>query len=249
MRRRSSFIVRRSGALALVLAAMFCLTGGERASTQASIEDLIARNIEAKGGLARLRAILTIKLTGTQSMQGTNAAVKIYTKRPNFVRQETVINGKLVTSGFDGQTAWMHNPFVGTEPMVMSGPQAELIREQSNFDGPLVDYKNQGYMIAMQEMESAGDRSLIHLRLTSRTGQVSHMFLDAVTYLEARLRTEAGPTILDQEFSDYRDVEGVKMPFLLRTFANGALQGELKLQKIEVNTPMDDALFRVGKAY
>lgn len=228
---------------------MFCLTGAERAATQTSIEDLIARNIEAKGGLARLKAIQTIRQTGTQSMQGMNAAVKIYTKRPNLVRQETLVNGKLVTNAFDGQTAWMHNPFVGAEPMVMSGPQAELIREQSNFDGPLVDHKSQGYTIAMQGMESSGDRSLIHLRLTSRTGQVSHMFLDAVTYLEARLRTEAGPMILDQEFSDYRDVEGVKMPFLLRTLANGALQVELKLQKIEFNTPMDDNLFRVGKVY
>jgi hypothetical protein len=51
----------------------------------------------------------------------------------------------------------------------------------------------------------------------------------------------------DQELSDYRDQDGIKVPFLVRTLMNGVLQSELKVQTVEFNVTLDDALFRVPK--
>lgn len=243
----SSSVIHRLGAVALAAAICRAATGFAAPAPQTSIDDLIARNIAAKGGLARIQAITTIKQTGTLSMQGKPAPVTFYLKRPNMVRQETVVDGNRVVNAFDGTTAWIVNPFVGPRAMVLAGPQAESIREQSSFDGPLVNYKSQGYTISMEGMESAGDRLLIHLRLTSRSQQVSHVYLDANSFLEARIRSEADRLILDQEFSDYRDVEGVKVAFSLRTVVNGVTQSEMTLQTVEFNTPMADELFRVPK--
>ena len=129
---------RRVGALAL--AAICCVAAAGRGAPQATVDELVAKNLEAKGGLKRLRAVLSIKQTALLSMMGTQASMTIYSKRPNLVRQETKVAGQFVINGFDGVTPWIVNPLAGPpRPIVVSGPQADMIREQSEFDGPLVE--------------------------------------------------------------------------------------------------------------
>lgn len=230
----------------LVTAALLCLAGVRADATQ-SVDQIVQKNIEAKGGLERLKAIQTIKQTATLSMQGTEAAVTMYSKRPNMTRQEISVNGQLVVSAFDGLTPWILNPNVSPKAVVVTGPQAALIKQQSNFDSQLMDYKALGLTVAMSGFEMMGDRRVVHLRLTSPDGQRSDLYLDAETYLEARLTTQTGPVRLDQEISDYREHDGVKVPFLIRTLTNSVLQSELKVQKVEFNVKVDDALFKVPK--
>ena len=123
-----------------------------------------------------------------------------------------------------------------------------MIREQSAFDGPLVDYKNQGVTIELVlGTEMMGDQKLIHLKLTSRTQQVSHLYLDAVTFLDAKMTIDTAQMKLDQQFWDYREQDGIKVPFLVRTIANGVLQSEMKLQSVEFNAPIDEAVFKMPK--
>ena len=238
----------RSGAFAL--AAVFSLThvvAAGQTAPQATVDELVAKNIEAKGGAARLKALTTVKQTSTQVMQGQTIAVTTYAKRPNWTRTELNVGGKMVINGFDGVVAWIVNPLAGlTTPVLVSGPQADMIREQPGIVGALVDYKGQGYTIAVEGMEESGDRNLIHLRLT-RKKQVSHVYLDAMTFLEAKIANESDQFKLEQEFSDYRDVDGVKWPFQIRMLANGVMQSEIKVLTVEFNTPIDDATFRVPK--
>ena len=236
----------RSGAIAL--AAVFSLVGAGGAAPQATVDELVAKNIEAKGGLEKLKAVTTVKQTSSQSMQGQTLAVTTYAKRPNWTRTEINVGGKLVINGFDGNLAWIINPLAGlTTPVLVSGPQADMIREQPGIVGALVDYKGQGFTVAVEGMEMAGERNLIHLKLTSRKKVITHVYLDATTFLESKISSEADQFKLEQEFSDYRDVDGVKWPFLIRMVANGVVQSEIKVLTVEFNTPIDDAKFRVPK--
>jgi len=223
-----------------------CLAGVRTDATQ-SVDQIVQKNIEAKGGLERLKAIQTMKQTATLSMQGTDGAVTMYSKRPNMTRQEISINGQLVVSGFDGLTPWILNPNVSPKAVVVTGPQAAHIRQQSNFDSQLMDYKGLGITPAMNGFEMLGDRRVVHVRLTSADGQRSDLYLDAETWLDVKLSTQAGQMRLDQEISDYREHDGIKLPFLIRTLTNGVLQSELKVQNVDFNVKLDDALFKVPK--
>jgi outer membrane lipoprotein-sorting protein len=242
-----TFLARRSGAVAL--AAVFSLAVSGLAARQATVDDIIQKNLEARGGLARLRLITSIKQTGTLTMMGNEATLTIYSKRPNLLRQEMTVSGKQVINGFDGLTPWIINPLMGADrPILVSGPQADMIREQSEFDGPLVDYKAHGVAISVEGLEMAAeDQGLLHLKLTSPSKQVRHLYLDSVTYLDAKLMTEQQQMKLEQVFSDYRDVDGVKVPFMIRTLTNGIQQSEIKLTEVAFNVKMDDAMFRVPK--
>lgn len=238
--------------VAICALAVTVLSAGQTVAASAapqSVDDLIAKNLEAKGGLARLKAIQSIKQTVNLKMQGTMEAVMtIYSKRPNRVRQEIKIADKTVVNAFDGVTPWIINPMVGSNrPMAVTGPQADMLREQGDFDGPLVDYKIKGYTIALVGSETLADRKVQHLRVVSQSQQVIHLYLDAATGLEAKRATEIEMLKLEQEFSDYKAVNGITIPFTIRTFTNGVPQGEIRVQSVEFNVAMDDAIFRMPK--
>jgi outer membrane lipoprotein-sorting protein len=195
-----------------------------------------------------MRAIQTVKQTRRMNLQGIDSPVTVYTKRPNLVRQEIAAGGKLVVMGYDGATPWVVNPLTGSEsPIQVMGPQAEAIRQDSDFDGPLVDYRTKGNAIELVGTEALGTAKVYHLKVTSRAGTVQHYYLDVETALEVKLASEAGGTTIEQELSDYRDVEGIKIPFLIRTTANGVRQGEIKVEKVEFNVKIEDAIFRMPK--
>jgi outer membrane lipoprotein-sorting protein len=236
---------------AVLAVAFVCgLVTAVSAVPQNRVDDVIAKNIEAKGGLERIQAITTIKQVATTTMNGSDAKMTSYSKRPNMQRLEMKVEGKLVISSFDGETAWMQNPFMGVDrPIVLGAAQVEMIKEQSLFDGLLPNLKALGYTATVEGTDTAGDRKLIHLKLVSAAKQVRHIYLDATTYLEARITTEQNQMKLEQELSDYRDVKGLKQPFLIRMLVNGAVQSEIKVQTIEFNEKMDDSLFRIPKGF
>ena len=74
-----------------------------------------------------------------------------------------------------------------------------------------------------------------------------HLYLDASTNLEAKRSTEVESLKLEQELDDYRPVEGVMIPFHIRLLVNGVPQSEMKVQSVQFNVAMDDAIFRMPK--
>lgn len=240
-------MMRRWQVAAVVATAVVGLVAGLRASDQ-TVDELIARNLESKGGLARMRAIQTMKQTRRMTLQGMESPVVVYAKRPNMVRQEIAAGGRTVVMAYDGVTPWIVNPLTGsTDPIQVTGPQADSIQQDSDFDGPLVDYREKGLSIELVGVETLGTAKVHHLKVMTKKGLIQHYYLDEKTALEVKVTMEMEPTTMEQEFSDYREVEGIKIPFVVRTFMNGVKQGELRLEKVEFNLKLDDAMFKMPK--
>ena len=241
---------RRS--LALALAAFVCLAvPAGTASQNPSLDEIVAKNIAARGGLELIKSVNTIKQTArliSPTMPGGEGTTTVYLKRPDKMRQEIRAAGQQITNGYDGRTPWMINPLAGSDrPITLSGPQADMIREQVVFDPLLVDYRSRWQLVDYVGRETAGDRVQHHLRITSPSRQVSHLYLDATTWLEARLVTEIDRTKLEVTWEDYRDVKGLKFAFLQRQIVNGVVQGEMRFETIEINVPISDAVFSIPK--
>ena len=239
-------MTRRLPVILLAIVSSVAAVNGAAAQT---VDELLAKNVQAKGGMEKLRSIQTVKQTGRLNIQGMEGKQVVYAKRPNLLRQELTIAGSLVVMAFDGQTPWMINPNLGAvAPIAMNGPLAEMIRDQSSFDGPLIDYKAKGYLIDLVGPETLAGRQVYHLKLTDKARLVQHCYLDAETGLEAKLvsQNETGQSF-EQELSDYRDVEGVKVPFSNRKQAKSIQQGQITDDKVEFNVKIDDAIFKMPR--
>jgi outer membrane lipoprotein-sorting protein len=243
-------MVRRT-VFTLATAALVTLNAGVGAASAQSVDDIVAKNYATRGGADKWKSIQTQKMTGTAFGQGAEVAITIYGKRPNLSRQEVTVNipGQSpirIVSVFDGVKAWSSNPMSGTDAMQESaGAEADMAREQSDFDGALLDYKAKGHTVEVVGTDAVGARKAHHLKVTRKGLPAQHFYIDVETGVELKITTEAGAgPASDTELSDYRMVNGVQVPHLYRIIVNGAVQGELRIEKVEFNVPMADTLFK-----
>lgn len=222
-----------------------------------SVDELIAKNLKARGGEDRLRALQSMRITGKVSVQGMELPMTVNAKRPNMMRQEMQIQDRTVVTAFDGQKAWMINPMMGADSArEVPGPQGDMTRDQADFDGPFVDYKTKGHTIELVKGESPDgtdklpDGTRVYkLKVTRRNGRVQHYYLDAGSGIELRTSNQLvqeGQTFnIDTELADYRPEQGIMVPHTVRNLMNGQQMMTMTVEKIEFNLPLEDALFRM----
>jgi outer membrane lipoprotein-sorting protein len=236
---------RRSFAPVLSLAILLLVAPSAGAQTA---DELVAKNIAAKGGLERLKAVHSLRQTSDITIQGMAAKLTIYSKRPNLTRQEIAFGADTIISVFDGQTPWMVNPMSGsTQATVITGPQADMIRIDASFDGPLIDYKARGLRVELIGAENVDGTAVHHLKVTGGDSLEKHIYLDASTSLEVKIASETPNGMVEQRFSDYREVGGLTVPYSITLLTGGAVTAQIKLLTVDLNAEIDDALFRIPR--
>jgi hypothetical protein len=220
------------------------------AGSAQTADELIAKHIEARGGLARLKAIQTIRIERTVAATFNDIDVVIYKKRPNLYRSEQKPEGGRSTTvrGFS-DVAW---ETAGGKTTVREGPGPVEQREvDADFDGVLVDARDKGHTIALEGRQRVGAADAWKLKVTLKSGAVRYVYLDAGTLLEHRHETtiEVAPNrrvATTITFSDWREVGGVRFAFAIDEERDAPGQTfVVYTKKIEVNVPMEDAIFRM----
>ncbi|RPJ63795.1 MAG: hypothetical protein EHM24_23895 [Acidobacteria bacterium] len=218
-------------------------------------DELIAKNLAAKGGLENIKAVQTMRLTGTMPVgQGVEAPFVMELKRPNQMRLDCTYQGMTATQAFDGKTGWQLLPFTGRrEPQVLPADAVKQFAAQADMDGPLVDYQAKGHKVEYVGREKVEGTDTYILKVTLKSGEVTRVFLDAEQYLEIRSEGKSrGPTGGEMEIetliSDYREVGGLMLPHLRESGPKGGTQKvKMTIQKVELDVPLDDARFRMPR--
>ncbi|MEN3338971.1 MAG: hypothetical protein V7647_2647 [Acidobacteriota bacterium] len=244
--------MRRTFTLIAAVVAAACLLPSP-ASAQ-TLEQIIAMNLEAKGGLEKIRATATVRMTGhvvateDPSSGGKTATITMLAKRPNMMRREQTMGGETIVSAFDGTTLWMQR---GTQPPEEApGPQVAYARQDAEFDSVFVDYKEKGHRIELVGREQREGQDVFHLKVTKKGGPPQAYYLDARTGLEKVISVTLAPggrpaTTIETQLGDYREVDGRMIPFSIRQLVNGTVSASTTLEKVEFNVPADDALFKM----
>jgi hypothetical protein len=282
---RKSLGICMSLAFAVSLAAAVVDTASQSKLTAAAIVD---KNVAARGGLQAWRTVQTLSLAGKLGAGGNQRATLpvpvpgphsgaqapitrpadevqlpfvMELKRPRKMRFELQFSGQTAIQVFDGANGWKLRPYLNrrvvepytTEEMKAASTQAEL-------DGFLVDYAAKGTKIELAGMEKVENRDTYKLKLTMKSGQAMHVWIDADTFLEAKI--EGQPRMLDGTshpvevyYRDYRPVNGLQIPYVLETrvlpvartkmgLRDPAVPPEkIMIEKVVVNPQFDDALF------
>ncbi len=215
-----------------------------------TVDEIIAKNIQAKGGLEKLKGTNSVKMTGVATVQGTKVPIVTVSKRPNMMRNEMEMAGQKLIQGFDGTSMWMSVP--GMPPQeVPAGPQTEILKRNSQFDPLFIDYKEKGHKIEPKGKTTDAGKDVYHLVVTTKDGQVAHYYIDMATGLETKTVMEIeDPAMkgqLEMRMSDYRNVDGRMIPFTILQVMNGNTVAELRFEKVEFNVSLDDALFKMPK--
>jgi outer membrane lipoprotein-sorting protein len=236
----------------LVLALCAAVLLAVSASAQTA-DELIAKNIQAKGGMEKLKAIQSMKISAKMKMGPMEAPVTITKKRPENVRIEFTIQGMTGIQAYDGTTGWAVMPFMGKkDPEVMSADALKDFKDEADFDGPLVDYKAKGNKVEYLGKEDVQGTPAYKLHIVTKDGNESNVYLDADSYLE--IKSDSKRKIQGQEveaettLGDYKDVGGgVMFPMSMENHAKGKEGSQsIVIEKVELNpTTVDAASFHM----
>jgi outer membrane lipoprotein-sorting protein len=217
-----------------------------------TVDEIIAKHIAAQGGLAKLKALQSIRMTGNFESGGMQAGFTQVFKRPMKMRLDLSVQGLTMTQAYDGQRGWQVVPFSGKkDPEPMTGDELKNAQEQADIDGPLVDYKSKGNTVELIGKEKVADKDSYHLKVMLKNGSERDLYLDATTFLG--LKTSAKTTMrgteieLESMLGDYRDVNGLKFPFSIEQHQTGGEGPEQKITftKIELDPPLQDSIFKM----
>jgi len=238
----------RSYLIATVVVFTLSLTGISQTA-----EELVQKNIEAKGGMEKIKAINSMRLVGKlDAGGGFTAAVGQENKRPNQVRETFILQGMTQVQAYDGSTAWQIRPFGGRkDPQLMGEDDVRDLLIDADLDGPLVDYKEKGNKVDYLGHDIVDGDDALRLKVTLKNGDMVYYYLDPDTFLEIRterrefVRGAVHDTVTD--LGSYKPVAGVMFPFSV----NGGPKDDptqwqsVTYEWIEANVPLQDSDFAV----
>ena len=252
----------KSAAATAVMAALS--SGLVVSANEPTVDEVINRHIDARGGLAKLRAIETLKITRTVATPFSTIQVIIYRKRPNLYRVEQATPGQPpIPRGFNADGAWDGAP--GGKTVKRTAALSDELRDfEADFDGVLVDWKAKGHTVTLDGKVPMPPGEAYKLTVKTKSGAERTVYLDAVTYLDRRhtgvLNLPPPPAAVKQlgeaapprrfttviDFGGWREVNGVKFPFDIaeeRTSNEPVQSFAVYTHKIEVNVPLEDVFF------
>lgn len=228
-------------------------------SAQQTVDQVIEKHLAAMGGREALGKLTSRKATGTITIELPNGAiggpVEMYSKAPNKVRaymsldlSAMGLNDKMtLDQKFDGTSGWVLDSLQGDRQI--TGNQLDNMKN-GEFPNPLLNHKTNGMKVELLPNETVAGKAAVVLRITPKVGSVTKLYLDAETMLVVRaiasvnVPEQGGDIETVSETSDYRTVDGVKVPF--KTVNTTPMQTvTMVIATVQHNMALDDAMFSV----
>ena len=218
-----------------------------------TVDEIIAKNIQAHGGAAKLKSIKSMKAAGTIEIgPGMQAPMTAVQARPDNIRNEFTFQGMTAVQAYDGKDAWQIMPFSGKkDPDLMSADEKDEMADSADMDGPLMDYASKGNKVEYLGKDKLEGTDVYNLKVTLKDGSIQTWYIDTDSNLEVRVDSERvvrGTSHKNTRvIGDYKEVEGMPVPFSMEMSDADHPDQKMKLtlEKVEYNVAVDGSVFKM----
>lgn len=208
---------------------------------------ILDKYLQAIGGAQRAAALTSYVAKGTYSgygPEGEPRPVEIYARAPN---QKTIVvrdpGAGNHTTTFNGTAGWVSAPFKPIDVLELHGAELDSARAEAELSFP--SRVTQALTGMRTSNDFINDRTVLVVQGTKGRAMVT-MYFDEETGLLTRLvrstPSPVGRLPVQIDYSDYRDVAGLKMPFKwTMTWLDG--RSNYELSEVQPNVPIDAARF------
>ena len=224
--------------LLLAASAMFLMA----ASFAQTAEEIVAKHIDAVGGKDKIEKIQNLVMVGSLTVQGASVSVTTTAVQGKLQRQDISVMGMANFVLMTDKEGWTYMPIQGQQKPEPSTPEdvKESLPDLDLF--PLYNYAAKGSKIESLGKEDVEGTECFKLKVTFSTGKDETIFIDPTSYMIVREKTKKKANGQEMEIttdlSDYKDVEGVKLPFSI-----GAQFGTLIITSIKANQTIDEKIY------
>jgi hypothetical protein len=236
-------------AIRFLVTCIFCVSALASAQTA---EELVAKNIQAKGGMEKIKALTSLRTASDLDAGGFKAVLGQESKRPNLLRTTFTIQGMTQIQSYDGSSAWQISPFGGKkDPQLLGEDDSRGLVESADFDGQLVDYQAKGNKVEYLGHDQVDGDDALKLKVSLKNGDIFYYYLDPDTFLEIEIEKQQFIRGSVREsvvmLGSYKPVNGVMFPFSIEEGSKHDADGRAKItvKKIEANVPINDSDFKM----
>jgi hypothetical protein len=213
-----------------------------------TVEEVIAKNIEARGGARNWESIRSISMSGDFTAFSKTAPFRLHRTSADKFHLDHRLDDKRVVIGYDGKTAWWENEWSMPGAEKIDGLDLGVLMREVDFPTPLFDYQSKGYKVKLiGESELEGMPS-IAIELTRPDESVETWHLDPKTFLEiGRISpgSDFGSPMEQRTFyEDFRKVGNVMIPHLQEAqwYTRDRI---MRVESVELNAQVDEAMFEM----
>src|SRR5216683_462623 len=241
------------GPMRTLLLALFAVSGAARAIT---VDELLAKNLAARGGAANVQKLKTLRLTGRAVFAGmARRGATIETawaqmqERPGKIRSEVTRQGLTAVQAWNGKEGWKLTPFRGRrEPERASQDDARALAQDADIEGQLISWREKGSRVEYLGVEDVDGTPAHKLRVALKDGDVQYVFLDPDAFLEIRIvnerRVRGSEQVTEADLGAYGQVAGVWIPTSINQGRKGGPKtAHFTVEKAEANLTVDDRMF------
>lgn len=233
-----------SALTALVLSSVVALAA-PAAPVDKAAGEVLARLKAATGGAAwdAVRTVHTRGTIETGGLSGTGESWEEVTSGRSATRYDLgPVKG---AEGYDGKVAWSMDD--SGQVVDQEGPEAREAQANESYRQAMAYwYPGRGEAVITHQGETTGgERTFDRVRIVPKGGRPFDLWVDRKTGLLDRQVEKTGAETRTTFFSDYRDVQGLKVPFVSRS-TNGEVKYDqvVKVNLYEVNGAFDEAVLR-----
>ncbi len=211
-----------------------------------TIDQILDKQIEGLGGKAAIEKVNSRAVSASFEIPAFNATgtMKLYAKAPNKSSAVIDVPGfGVIQRGFDGTAAWEQDPNSGMRDI--TGAELAARKRESDLHGEL-HMKEHFAKLVVKSKEKVGEKEAWLVEATPAQGGAEKLFFDLKSGLlirhDAERDTAQGPMAIETYFEDYKDVDGVKVPFTMKQ-NNPAFTMTIKVTEVKQNVDIEDAKF------
>lgn len=234
---------------------MVALVGFTTLVAAQTADEIVSKNLVAKGGAEKIKALKSLKITGRFQQGDFQADVGQESRAPNLIRQTFTLQGMSQIQAYDGTNGWQISPFQGRkDPELLGEDDLRNVIEDADFYGPLVDYREKGNTVEYLGPATVDGDDAYRLKVTLKNGDIFYYYLDPDTYLEIRIEKQQFIRGSVREsltnLGSYKLINGVYLATSLEVGdkRNPNSMAQITFSKIEANLQLPDSEFKMPGA-
>lgn len=210
-------------------------------------DQILDKYVQALGGREAIDKLTSRESRGTMETAGRGkTSFETVQKTPDKSVTVQEMQGGSVSFGFDGSNGWRKEAGKDGRLQMLSGPRLVQARQQAEFF-PALNVKSASSRLGVQGVQKIGDaEAYVLLAVSEKTGP-ERLYFDTKTGLLIRIflssKTALGPLPSVIDYQDYRTVDGVKVPFLIKETGTG-VSTVREITEVKFNVPVEEARFQ-----
>ena len=222
-------------------------------SCSESLDDIINRNISARGGKENISSITTLFSDVKAKAANYDLNYKIYIEFPDKFRFDMNLLNTNYSTIINNNQAWIIDDSVARviPPEQIQSINGEIKQLMLYFLPPVFDYKKKNIKVENLGHDTVNKQKVVKIKLTFPDMTEITEYLDIQTYLELKSHYKknisGSSAEFDVFFSNYRKVNNITIPFSIEVKEGESVLSKIGINSVDINSRFKPTTFKPSK--